>query len=527
MRMKHLGWVLLLLAGDLSAQKFYADDPLESEPPQRTVGELQRRKLSDYFDFLSHQFGTVGQRQPESGAPIRAQGVNTSGEPMQGPWWVKRHYYQRMSLQQLQDGPGPRTVPASGRWKVQSIKNEGVTPGFVILDSQNRRFYLKFDPLTNPEMATAADAITSRLFYAMGYHVPENNVVYFTRDQLELAEDLDAGPEAKEMKSRAITEVLMKVPKSQDGTYRVTASLALPGRTIGPPRYYGMRADDPNDIVPHEHRRDERGLHVIDAWVDHDDSRAINNEDVVLEENGHRYVRHYQLDFGSTLGSGTQRPNSPRSGAYYFSWKTSAQQLFTLGLVPPYWALAHYPNYPSIGRFEYEVFDPERWLPEYPNPAFLNRLPDDEFWGAKLVTAFSDDEIRAIVAMGRLSDKKAEEWLIRCLVERRDKIGRVYFAKVLPLDRFEVRDRTLTWDDVGGRLKYTPAAEVNITWDRFDNATGGRSPIANASTATVPVQDSGYSVAILTSKRKPAQKIEVFVRHGAGGPRLAGLERFW
>src|SRR6185436_19134797 len=128
------------------------------------------------------------------------------------------------------------------------------TPGFVILDSQNRRFYLKFDPITNPEMATAADAITSRLFYAMGYHVPENNVVHFTRDQLEVSEDVDAGPQAKEMKSRAITEVLMKVKKSPDGSYRVTASLALPGRTIGPPRYFGTRSDDPNDIVPHEHR---------------------------------------------------------------------------------------------------------------------------------------------------------------------------------------------------------------------------------------------------------------------------------
>jgi hypothetical protein len=432
-----------------------------------------------------------------------------------------------MSIQQLKDGPGPRTVPAPGRWKVQSIKNEGVTPGFVILDSQNRRFYLKFDPITNPEMATAADAITSRLFYAMGYHVPENNVVHFTRDQLEVSEDVDAGPQAKEMKSRAITEVLMKVKQSPDGSYRVTASLALPGRTIGPPRYYGTRSDDPNDIVPHEHRRDERGLHVIDAWVDHDDSRAINNEDVIVEENGRRYVRHYQLDFGSTLGSGTQRPNSPRSGAYYFTWKGSGKQLFTLGLIPPYWAWAHYPNYPSIGRLEYEVFDPERWLPEYPNPAFLNRLPDDEFWGAKQVTAFTDDEIRAIVAEGQLSDKQAEEWLIRCLIERRDKIGRVYFAKVLPLDRFEVRGGTLTWDDVGGRLKYTPAADVNITWQRLDNATGTRSPIANANTAAVPAATSGYSVATLTSKAKPSQKIEVFVRHGAGETRVAGLERFW
>lgn len=530
MRMKGLGLLLLLSAADLSAQKFYPDDPLELEPAPRPVGELERRKLSDYFDLFSHQFGSVGELQPENGPPIRARGVNALGEPLQGPWWVKRHYYQRMSLEDLRQGAGQGTVPASGRWRVQSIKSEGVTPGFVILDSQNRRFFIKFDPISNPEMATAADAITSRLFHAMGYHVPENNVVYFTRDQLQVADDLDASASrdvATIMKSRAITEILMKVPKSSDGTYRATASLALPGRTIGPPRYYGTRSDDPNDVVPHEHRRDQRGLHVIDAWVAHDDSRAINNEDVLVEENGRRFVRHYQLDFGSTLGSATEKPNSPRSGAYFFSWKESAKQLFTLGLIPQYWARADYPDYPSIGRFEWKIFDPERWVPEYPNPAFLNRLPDDEFWGAKLVTAFTDDEIRAIVATGRLSDKEAEEWLIRCLIERRDKIGRAYFAKLLPLDRFEVRNGTLTWDDVGGRLRYTPAADVTIAWERFDNATGGRSSVANANTAAAPEQNSGYSVATLTSRTNPSHKIEVFVRHSAAGPQVTGIERFW
>jgi hypothetical protein len=298
------------------------------------------------------------------------------------------------------------------------------------------------------------------------------------------------------------------------------------GRPIGPPRYYGTRADDPNDVVPHEHRRDQRALHVLDAWLDHDDSRAINNFDAVVQENGIQFVRHYALDFGSTLGSGTQKANSPRSGAYFFSWKESAKQLFTLGLVPQYWALADYPDYPSIGKFESKVFDPERWVPEYPNPAFLNRLPDDEFWGAKLVTAFSDEDIAAIVATGELSDKAAERWLIQCLMERRDKIGRAYFSKLLPLDKLEVRGGSLVWDDIGSRLRYTPAADVAIAWAEFDNTAGSQRPLPDA-TAQVPARTSGFTVATLTSKAKPSQRVQVFVRHSAGGPQVVGLERFW
>jgi hypothetical protein len=368
------------------------------------------------------------------------------------------------------------------------------------------------------------------LFYALGFHVPENNIIYVHPDRLELGEKVSVpGREGKprKMTRRDVAEILLRVPKRADGSYRATASLSIKGDTVGPPRYHGTRADDPNDIVPHEHRRDQRGLHVIDAWVSHDDSRALNNLDAVVAENGSSFIRHYQLDFGSTLGSGTQRANSPRSGAYYFDWASSARQLFLLGLAPPYWAFAHYPHFPSIGNFEWKVFDPERWVPEYPNPAFLNRLPDDEFWGAKLVTAFTDDDIRAIVSMGRLSDKRAEDWLVRCLAGRRDKIGRVYFSKVLPLDKFAVEGGELHWQDLGAALKYLPPVEVGVEWSAYDNASGARTPLAGQTSRTVPALSAGYSCATLRDRAKPSHAIDVFLRHEAGAARVVGIERHW
>ncbi len=505
---------LLLIAIAAFGQRFYPDDPLDREPSPRNVEKALNRKLSDYYDLLSHQFKELGERQPKKGPPMRAVGVNTLGEPMDGDWYTKRHYYRRMSLDELKRGPGASSAPSGSQWTVVGAKAEGVTPGFTIIDENKRRYFIKFDPLTNPEMATAADSIAARFFYALGYHVPQNYIVSFTPEQLVLGEDVqlaDATGKKRKMTNRDIYEILVKVPKTKNGRYRATASLAVEGKPVGPPRYYGTRKDDPNDTVPHEHRRELRGFHVFAAWLAHDDSRSINNFDALVQDGGRQHIRHYLLDLGSTLGSGSQRANSPRSGAYFFNWKSAATQLFTLGLAPPYWARAEYRDYPAIGLFEGDAFDPERWVPEYPNPAFQNRLPDDEFWGAKQVMAFTDEEIRALVSTGEISDPEAAAFLVQCLIKRRDKIGKAYFAKVLPFDRFRLQDGTLGWDDLSGSVR-----DARVSWFAFNNQTGERTPAA-----TMPA--GGYGAAEISAASRPRQTIVVYTE----GQRIVGIDRNW
>ena len=64
------------------------------------------------------------------------------------------------------------------------------------------------------------------------------------------------------------------------------------GKPPGNFRYYGTRPDDPNDVVPHEHRRELRGAGVFGAWLNHDDSRGVNSLDMLVGNEGRRYVRH-------------------------------------------------------------------------------------------------------------------------------------------------------------------------------------------------------------------------------------------
>src|SRR5262249_13137838 len=111
-------------------------------------------------------------------------GVNTLDEVPDNPWYTNRHAEARMTIQQLVRGPGDGQPPSqSGKWKIISAKTDGVTPGFMIEDANAARYLLKFDPARYPELASAADMIGSKFFYAFGYNTPENYIVRFRRGQ--------------------------------------------------------------------------------------------------------------------------------------------------------------------------------------------------------------------------------------------------------------------------------------------------------------------------------------------------------
>jgi hypothetical protein len=512
--------------------KFYADDPLIHEPPPRAVASAAVRKLSDYYDGLWHTLATPGQRQTR-GAGIPARGVNTLGDPMEGAWWERRHYWRPMSLEELMKGPNLDRPPAmDGKWTVAAAKTEGITPGFVILDRNKQLFFIKFDPPSNPELATGADQIAIRIFHALGYHVPQNHIVHFRPEMLEVGPAVqveDRLGRKHAMTSRDLTEILMRVSPGADGRYRATASLGLPGKSIGPYRYFGTRADDPNDTVPHEHRRDLRAMRAAAAFIGHDDSRSINTLDVLTDGPSGQHVKHYQLDFGSTLGSASDKVNSARSGGeYLFGWRPAFAQLITLGLAVPSWARATYPGLPAVGRFESAKFDPETWVPEYPNPAFLNRLPDDEFWMAKQVANLRDRELRAIVSAAEYSDRRAADWILKCLIERRDKIARAAFAKVLPLDRFEARDGRLEWVDLAAEYGFAAPLAIQIQWAAFDNDREAASDLPGRTSAALPeTADGTYLLATLRSDARPSQAVRVYVRRRDGRSEVVGIERIW
>ena len=169
-------------------------------------------------------------------------------------------------------------------------------------------------------MASGAEVVVTKLFHALGYYVPENHVAMLTRANLVLDDRstiMAADGGERRLTDEDIDRLLKMAAQESDGSYRVIASKAVAGKPIGPFLYAGTRPDDPNDIVPHEHRRELRALRVFAAWTNHVDSKSINSLDTLVTQNGRTAVRHHLIDFGSTLGSASVKPRDYDEGHQY------------------------------------------------------------------------------------------------------------------------------------------------------------------------------------------------------------------
>lgn len=469
-------WVVLAIAavsGDAAGPKFYPDDPISNDPETQDASAVRPWDISNQYDLIENSFLGAGDSDAR-----RAANVNTVDEVPDSSWFTNRIGTRSLTNDELVKGPDTGAGPAAGTWTVLSKKSEGVTPGFTIRDATGEVYWIKFDPKSNPEMASGAEVVSTKFFHAFGYHVPENYVATMRRDSLALAPGAtlrDRDGRKRPMTIDDIDDILELAAQNGDGSYRVLASRNLTGQPLGPFRYYGTRPDDPNDIFPHEHRRELRGLSVFSAWLNHDEVRSTNSLDTMIERGGRRMVRHNLLDFGSTLGSGSVQAQSRRAGNE-FVWESRPTliTMLTLGLYVRPWIKVGYPEIPAVGRIESLYFRPEQWKADYPNPAFRNARGDDLFWAARIVAGFSDEAIRAVVGTARFSDPRATEYLTETILVRKSKVLKVWLNGTNPVVRPALSSAgALSFANAAEEAGVAKAAErYTIQWSRFDNAAG-------------------------------------------------------
>ena len=495
-----LTMVMCIAPRHTAAQKFYPDDPLLGEPAPLPAPDPGRRNLSVLLEAASATFGRPGERQPGKQV-IAARAINTLGDVLDGPWYVNRHGRTRMSLEELRRGSGDDQPPsATGAWHVLLLKNTGLRPTLVFRDENNRVYVLRLDPRGAPELATGAEMISSRFFHALGYYVPETYLTLFARDRLVVetnATAVTSNADVRPLIPEHIDRLLDAVARRADGRYRAVAlRVPMDGVSlIGPYQLFGTRSDDPNDVIPHEHRRELRGLQVFSAWLNHARMDALHTFDIVIQPPGEPpHIRHYLFDFAATLGSGINGPKAVWEGRdSIYGAEASLRNISGLGLYTPAWMRAKYPDLPAVGAFDSKTFEPDKWASVYDIAPFANRLPDDAFWAARQVAAFTDEDIRAIVQVAQYSDPKAERWIADCLIDRRDRIGRAYFATVLPLDDIAVRGAELTFVDLALQHQYAAARRYRVDWLTYDNRTAKPGAVLGSTAEGQPIPAAAVS----------------------------------
>jgi hypothetical protein len=526
------------------AKRFYADDPVWRDHDMRDIRPVAEFDLSKSYEFVHETFGESVRSHG------RALNINTLDEVPDSSWFTNRLGRFDMTIDEIVQGPNQNDGPAAGTWLVTGRPDSGITPKFSIRDSRGDTYLIKLDPANFPELPSSVEVISTKIFHAIGYHVPEDFIVTFDPSQLSVAEGAQIRMDTGEKRAIRISDVnkwLEHAPRTADGRIRALASRWVPGKVVGQFRFTGTRPDDPNDIYPHERRRELRGLKVFAAWLNHDDARSINSIDSYVEVDGRRFIRHYLQDFGSNLGSGSTSAQQPRGGyEYLIEGDKIAKGLFSFGLYRRDWTNARYPADPSLGNIEADFFEPWKWKTEYPQPAF-NQMDDaDSFWAASIAARFTDPMIRAIAATGRLSNPEAERKLTDILIRRRNKVVEYWITKTNPLDRFEIRQTAagteLAFDNAAIRLQLaSPTGSYVARWLSLDNATGTErlngSDVSLAGAhaqipdAWGPADPAGvrYAVALIETNHPdfPAWKrpVRVTLRNRNGAIDVVGIER--
>jgi hypothetical protein len=524
--------------------RFYPDDPLTTDNDSAfDASGAQPRELSEWYDFAINEFSEPGDREK-----IRAANVNTLDEVPDSSWFTNRIGQRPMSVADITRGPDSVERLDVEEWLVTAGKGPaGFQPGFRAVDARDPKpvgertlYQLELDMERFPDLATGAEMIGTLIYHAIGYNVVDNYIVNVDPKKVRVAENATVrDPNGRRrLTQRDVDEIFKLGAKNPDGTYRMSAGRFVEGRPMGNFTHFGTRPDDPNDIYPHEHRRELRANRVFSAWINHDDSRALNTLDMLVGSKGKMYLKHYMFDFGSILGSSADRRVS--GFQTMFDGKETLAALATLGLWVPGGEMAPYPKdlYPWVGLVEGEDFDPEKWTPNYPNAAFRNMRADDAFWAARIVAQFTDEALAAIVKKAAFREQRAADYILSVLIKRRDKVVKTWLNGTNPVVNFKLAsDGTLTFENAAVNAKAsTPGTGYSVSWSRFDNAADTHQPVgaeatSQATTAKAPqgLENSPY-VAVTVKGLHPdqsswAQPVRAYFRREGGGWKTVGLER--
>lgn len=387
-----------------------------------------------------------------------AENVNSLDEVPDSAWFTNRLGVHPPDPGELTLGACPPSLllhpedSADGTWLIDQGKMNGETPGFRVTIPGKGKFLLKADDKAQPELPTAASVVGAAIYHAVGFNTTCEQIVYFKPSLLRLSPGLryrhSKVEDPRGFDRKALDGVLSACARRGE-LVRMSASAWIPGYTLGAFHYDGTRSDDPNDVVPHENRRDLRGGRLVAAWIDHVDARDTNSMDSWFADHGTvpdaspGHVIHYFLDISDAFGPDFGAPQlTDRLGySYIVDWGDIATDFFTLGIARHPWdSQRGDPAYGLFRYFDVHSFVPDEWKMQYPNPAFSRMTEADGAWMARILAHFTPEMIRALAAMSRFTDPRNTAHLEEVLEGRLEKILDRYLTRLSPIGELRIQD---------------------------------------------------------------------------------------
>ena len=486
------------------------------------------------FRPLSESLGLV-----TSGESVN---VNSLDEVPDSAWFTNRIGARAMTPDEVARGAcTPDQIldaehAPDGSWLIDKGKTNGSTPGFRVTIPGKGKFLLKAeDKDDEPERQAASSVIGAAVFHAAGYWSACEQIVYVRSALFTMKPGLVSKANFQDEKpfDRAALEKML-AQSTIHGRVRMSASAWIPGQSIGEYRFTGTRDDDPNDVIPHEDRRDLRGMRVLASWIDRFDAREGNTFDTWMATDPKRtdspgIVLHYQLDTSEALGSvWAWEQISRRLGtSYVIDWGDIARDFVTLGIPLRPWDNAkREPSREIFGYFDAEHFVADRWKSEYPNAAFSRMTERDGAWMARILARFTPEMVHALAKSADFTDERDTRTLEATLDGRLARILDRYLTRLSPIADVKVDGDELCGVDLA-MLRGVRRASAFRFSARIVN---GRSLAATSDGTRVCVKvphvgDGAYvRVAIDDGVAKDPLVAHVYDL-GARGFALAGLER--
>ena len=357
------------------APRFYPDDPLAREPESRRMPPPRSRPdVGLFYDLSYNLFVDAAARAVEH--PRQKRQHDRRGARFE---LVHQSHRRRAASSTTRSSRGPRTGPPPDpeRWVIMREKSAGDASRLHRQGRQRRDLVRLVRPAGESRGRHRRGRRREQVVLGARLQ-PGRDLHHDGRSQhgrRSIRRPRCAAPTASGRRSPATTSTRSSsAPRANP-----TAPIAWPPAACCPARSSGRsatRARAPTTRTtssPHEHRRELRALRVFGAWTNLTDLKAGNTLDTLVTENGRAVVQalpagrrldvRHRRQRSARLGHGLGillRGRRRRDGGCCRSASRSARG-----------RRCRYVEYPSIGRFEGDAFDPTTWKPQTPTTAYM------------------------------------------------------------------------------------------------------------------------------------------------------------